>query len=53
MRSFISSPRIIRVIKSRKRRWGYVERIVETRKAYAIFVERVEGKGQRGRPRRR
>jgi hypothetical protein len=49
-----SSPNIIRVIKSRRKRWaGHVARMGEGRGAYRIFVGRPEGMRPLGRPRRR
>jgi len=47
------SPKIVRVIKSRRMRWaGYVERMGEKR-VYRVLVGRPEGKRPLGRPRRR
>jgi hypothetical protein len=47
-----SSPKIIRVIKSRKMRWaGHVARMGEGRGAYRILVGRSEGRRPIGRPR--
>jgi hypothetical protein len=49
-----SSPNIIRVIKSRRRRWaGHVSRMAEKRGAYRILVGRPEGRRPLGRPKRR
>jgi hypothetical protein len=49
-----SSPSIIRMIKSRRRRWaGHVTRMGEKRNAYRILVGNPEGKRPLGRPRRR
>jgi hypothetical protein len=49
-----SSPNIIRVIKSRRKRWaGHVARMGEGRGAYRILVGRPEGRRPLGRPRRR
>jgi hypothetical protein len=49
-----SSPRIIRIIKSRKMRWaGHVARMGEKRNAYRLLVGTPEGKRPLGRPRRR
>jgi hypothetical protein len=49
-----SSPNIIRMMKSRRMRWGgHVARMGETGNAYRILVERPEGKRPLGRPRRR
>jgi hypothetical protein len=54
MRSFITSPSIIRMIKSRRMRWaGHIARMGEKRNAYMIVVGQPEGKRQLGRPRRR
>jgi hypothetical protein len=39
------SPRIIRMIKSRRMRWtGHVVRVGEKRNAYTILVGKLEGK---------
>jgi hypothetical protein len=49
-----SSPRIIRMIKSRRVRWaGHVAQMGEKRNAYRILVGKPEGKRPLGRPRRR
>jgi hypothetical protein len=49
-----SSPKIIRVIKSRKMRWaGHVARMGSGRGAYMILVGRPEGRRPLGRPSRR
>jgi hypothetical protein len=49
-----SSPSIIRIIKSRRRRWvGHVARIREKRNVYMLLVGKPEGKRPPGRPRRR
>jgi hypothetical protein len=49
-----SSPRIIRIIKSRRMRWaGHVKRMEEKRNAYRLLVGKPEGKRPLGRPRRR
>jgi hypothetical protein len=49
-----SSPSIIRIIKSRRKRWaGHVVRIWEKRKAYRLLVGNPEGKRPLRRPRRR
>jgi hypothetical protein len=49
-----SSPNIIRVIKSRRLRWGgHVARMGERRCAYRALVGKPEGKKQPERPRRR
>jgi hypothetical protein len=48
-----SSPKLIRVIKSRRMRWaGHVARMREGRGAYRILVGRPEGRIPLGRPRR-
>ena len=45
------SPIIIRVIKSRRMRWGeHVVRMGERRGAYKFLVAKYEGKRQLGRP---
>jgi len=49
-----SSPKIVRVIKSRRMRWaGHVVRMGEKRKMYRVLVGKPEGKRPLGRPRRR
>ena len=48
-----SSPSIIRVIKSRMRREGNVERMGERRGLYRVLVGKRDGKRQLGGPRRR
>jgi hypothetical protein len=54
LRDLYSSPRIIRIIKSRRRRWaGGVARMGEKRNAYRLLVGKPEGKRPLGRPRRR
>jgi hypothetical protein len=48
-----SSPSIIRIIKSRRKRWaGHVARMGEKRNAYRILVGKPEGERPLGRPRR-
>jgi hypothetical protein len=50
MRSFDSSPSVIRIIKSRRMRWaGHIARMGEKRNAYRLLV----GKRPLGRPRRK
>ena len=49
-----SSPNIVRVIKSRRKRWvGHVARMVEWRSVYRVLVGKPEGKRPLGRPRHR
>jgi len=49
-----SSPNIVRVIKSRRKRWaGHLARMGEERGVYRVFVGKPEGKRPIGRPRRR
>jgi hypothetical protein len=49
-----SSPKILRVIKSRRMGWaGHVARMGEERGAYRFLVGKPEGKRLLGRPRRR
>jgi hypothetical protein len=53
IRDLYSSPSIIRIIKSRRKRWaGHVARM-EKRNAYGLLVGKPEGKRPLGRPRRR
>jgi hypothetical protein len=53
LHNLYSSPNIIRMIKSRRMRWaGHVARMREKRNTYRILVEKPEGKGPLGRPRR-
>jgi hypothetical protein len=48
-----SSPNIVRVIKSRRKRWaGHVARMRERRGVYRVLVGKPEGKRQLARPRR-
>jgi hypothetical protein len=50
----MSSPNIIRVIKSRRMRWAeHVERMGQRRGAYRVLVWKPEGKRPLGRPWRR
>jgi hypothetical protein len=54
LHSLYSSPNIARVIKSRRMRWAeHVTRMREGRGVYRVLVERPEGKGSLGIPRRR
>jgi hypothetical protein len=54
LRDLYSSPSIIRIIKSRRKRWaGHVARMGEKRNAYRSLLEKPEGKRPLGRPRRR
>ena len=49
-----SSPKILRVIKSRRMRWaGHVARMGEERGMYRVLVGKPEGKRPLGKPRRR
>jgi len=49
-----SSPNIIRLIKSRRRRWAeHVAYMEEWRGVYRVLVEKPEGMRPFGRPRRR
>ena len=49
-----SSPNIVRVIKSRRKRWvGHVARMEEGRGVHKVLVGKPEGKRPLGRPRRR
>ena len=49
-----SSPKIVRVIKSRRMRWdGHVARMGEERGVYRVLVGKPEGRRPLGRPRRR
>jgi len=49
-----SSPKIVRVIKSRRMRWaGHVVRMGEEREVYMVLVGKLEGKRRLGRPRHR
>jgi hypothetical protein len=54
LHNLYSLPNIIRMIKSRRRRWaGDVARMGETRNAYRILVGKPERKRPLGRPRHR
>jgi hypothetical protein len=49
-----SSPKILRVITSRRMRWvGHVAHMVEERGVYRVLVGKPEGRRPLGRPRRR
>jgi len=48
------SPNIVRIIKSRRKRWtGHVARLGERRGVYKVLVGKPEGKRPLGRPKRR
>ena len=48
------SPKIVRVIKSRRMRWvGHVARMSKEGEAYRVLVGKPEGRKPLGRPRRR
>jgi hypothetical protein len=52
LHNLYSSPRIIRIIKSRRmRRTGHVARMVEKRNVCRLLVGKLEGKRPLGRPR--
>jgi hypothetical protein len=54
LRDLYSSPRIIRIIKSRRMGWaGHVARMGEKRNAYRLLMGKLEGKRPLGRSRRR
>jgi hypothetical protein len=54
LHNLYSSPRIIRIIKSRRMRWAeHVARMGEKRNVYRLLVGKAEGKRPLGRPRRR
>jgi hypothetical protein len=54
LHNLYSSSSIIRIIKSRRKRWaGHVAGIVEKRNVYRLLVGKPEGKRPLGRPRRR
>jgi hypothetical protein len=54
LRDLYSSPSIIRIIKSRRMRWGcHVARMGQKSNAYRLLVGKPEGKRPLGRPRRR
>jgi len=53
LHDLLSSPNIVRVIKSRRMRWaGQVARMGERRGVYRILVGNPEGNRPLGRPRR-
>jgi hypothetical protein len=52
LRDLYSSPSIIRIIKSRRKRWmGHVARMGGKRNAYRLLVGKPEGKSPLARPR--
>jgi hypothetical protein len=54
LRDLYFAPRIIRIIKSRRRRWaGHVPWMGEKRNAYILLVGKQEGNRPLGRPRHR
>jgi hypothetical protein len=54
LHNMYSSPNIIRMIKSRRLRWGeHVAQMGDTRNAYRILMGKPERKRLLGRPRRR
>jgi hypothetical protein len=54
LRDLYSSPRTIRIMKSRRMRWaGHVARMGKKRNTYRLLVGKPEGKRPLGRPRRR
>jgi hypothetical protein len=54
LNNLYSSPKIVRVIKSRSVRWaGYVARMGEGNGVYRVLVGKAEGRRPLGRPRRR
>jgi hypothetical protein len=54
LHNLYSSPRLIRIINSRRMRWaGLVARMGEKRNVYRLLVGKPEGKRPLGRPRRR
>jgi hypothetical protein len=53
LHNLYSSPSIIRIMKSRRRRWaGHVARMGEKRNAYRILVGKPQGERPLGRPKR-
>ena len=54
LRDFYSLPNIVRVVKSRRKRWaGHVERMGEGRGVHRVLVGKPEGKRLVGKPGRR
>jgi hypothetical protein len=54
LRDLYSSPSIIRMMKSRRRRWaGHVARMGEKRNSYRLLERKPERKSPLGRPRRK
>jgi hypothetical protein len=54
LHNLYSSPRVIRIINSRRMRWaGHVARMGEKWNVYRLLVGKPEGKRPLGRPRRR
>ena len=54
LNNLYSSPKIVRVIKSRRMRWaGHVVDMGDRRGLYRVLVEKPQGKIPLGRPRRR
>jgi hypothetical protein len=54
LHNLYSSPSIIRMIKSRRKRWtGHVAQMGERRNAYKILVGMPEGRRPLGKPRRK
>jgi len=54
LKDLYSLPNIVRVVKSRRMRWGeHVARMGEGRDVYRVLVGKPEGKRPLGRPRRR
>jgi hypothetical protein len=54
LRNLYSSPKVVRMIKSRRMRWaGHVPRMREKKNAYMLLVGKLNGKRPLGKPRRR
>jgi hypothetical protein len=54
LHNFYFSPRIIRIIKSRRMKWaGHVARMGQKRDVYRLLIGKPEGKRPLGRPKRR